>query len=249
MPKKKKQIITEEKPKVHIWRLCPIGEHPVRTHPMHVPPSKTNPDGSITTRHWHCAKYPSGKDQLYPLEIEEVSNKHFPETKNKPCPINLDFQDIGNKYDDLTSGWTQYWNEVMKPATPLAPNTVKALIGSESGFNPSGLANKKDKNSARGLMQINNQARKILSDEKGELKNHYVTATREELNDPNINICTGIRWLFQKQKLASSSLGREATWDEAVENYKGLKNKSALDKKRLMKHFYEYKEKLEKCAK
>jgi len=40
---------------------------------------------------------------------------------------------------------------------------VKALIASESGFDPKILANKKNKNSARGLMQITNQTRKILA--------------------------------------------------------------------------------------
>lgn len=249
MPKKKQGVPSKKKPKIHAWRICPPGEHSVRTHPMRVPPSKAHPHGSITTRHWHCAKNPSGKDQLYPDEINGMASKYFPKSKNKPCPNNLGFKVNSNKYDELIAGWTQYWNDVLKPSMPLNPNTVKALIGSESGFNPKVLAKKKNQNSARGLMQINNEARKTLSDEKGELKDHYVTATREELNDPSINICAGIRWLFQKQRLATGYLGREATWNEAIENYKGLKNKNELVKRRLMEKFYEYKEKLEKCQK
>lgn len=41
---------------VHPWRLCPYGEHWVKTHEMHVPPSKTHPEGAVTIRHEHCAK-------------------------------------------------------------------------------------------------------------------------------------------------------------------------------------------------
>jgi hypothetical protein len=53
-------------PPIHHWRVCPYGEHWVRTHPMQVPPSQTHPDGIITTRSQHCARNSSGKDHLYP---------------------------------------------------------------------------------------------------------------------------------------------------------------------------------------
>ncbi len=65
-------------------------------------------------------------------------------------------------------------------------------------------------------MQLTNSTRKILGNEKGELKDHFVTVSRENLNDPSINICAGIRWLFNKRKLTSSRIGREATWEESV---------------------------------
>ena len=64
-------------PPVHSWRMCPYGEHWVSTHPMHVPPSKTHPEDSVTTRHEHCARNPSGKDQLYPDEIQEIAHKQL----------------------------------------------------------------------------------------------------------------------------------------------------------------------------
>ncbi len=54
---------------------------------------------------------------------------------------------------------------------------------------------------------------------------HWVitlTVTREELNDPNVNICAGIRWLFWKKERASAKLGRNATWEEGVAEYKGV---------------------------
>ncbi|MEW6055923.1 MAG: transglycosylase SLT domain-containing protein [Bdellovibrionota bacterium] len=103
----------------------------------------------------------------------------------------------------------------------MDPDLVKALIASESGFNPepkpqsAGRAGK-----ARGSMQLTDQAVKILADEKGELKNHLVNISQEETLNPNANICAGIRWLFRKRSLASARLKRTATWEEGVAEYK-----------------------------
>ena len=232
----------------HRWRLCPYGEHWVTTHPMRVPPSEKNPTGSITTRKGHCAKNPSGKDQLYPDEVKTISDSIFKDLKNKPCSQSLSFEN-GSQFDDLIAGWTQYWNEVLQPKVPLSPNVIKALIASESGFRTDLLANKKNSNSARGLMQILNSTRKTLGDEKGELQDHFLTVTKAELNDPSINICSGIRWLFQKQKLASSFLGKDASWEEAIMNYKGKLKTKAEDKEteKQKKIFNDYLSRLEKC--
>ncbi|MFM8269078.1 MAG: transglycosylase SLT domain-containing protein, partial [Pseudomonadota bacterium] len=146
-------------------------------------------------------------------------------------------------------GWTKYWNDVFKPQTPLDPDIVKALIASESGFDPTILANKKNKNSARGLMQITNDTRKILGDEKGELKDHYLTLTREDLNDPSLNICAGIRWLFRKSEIASSLLGRKATWEETVAEFKGTRRTTKSRTAELMDNFNKYLRRLKKCEK
>ncbi len=237
--------------KVHPWRLCPVGEHWVRTHPLHMPPSGRRPAGTITTRRAHCAHNPSGKDCLYPDEIQEVVKKYFSKAKEKPCSLSLRFKD-GSKFDGSIAGWVQYWNSVIKAKVPVSPNLVKALIASESSFDPKMLAIKKKVNSARGLMQILNGTRKILGDESGELKDHFVSSSREDLNDPNVNICAGVRWLFQKQFLASSKLGRPASWEEAVAEYKGVLKpwkagkKEALEK---MGPFEKYAKELEKCGK
>ncbi|MBK9323035.1 MAG: transglycosylase SLT domain-containing protein [Bdellovibrionaceae bacterium] len=216
---------------------------------MRIPPSKQHPAGSLTTRRGHCAKNPTGKDQLYPDEISEIAQQSFKNLKPKPCPSDLGFKKNGNKFDDLIAGWTRYWNEVINPNVPLDPNIVKALIASESGFNRDMLANKKNSNSARGLMQILNSTRKTLGDEGGELRDHLLTITKDDLNDPNTNICAGIRWLFQKQKLASSSLDKEASWEEAVMNYKGkLKSKPGdPEAAKQKKIFQKYLDKLVKC--
>jgi Transglycosylase SLT domain len=236
---------------VHRWRVCPYGEHQVITHQRHNPPSKTHPDGSISTVHWHCAKNPSHKDQLYPDEIREIAKQHFSSAKNKPCPLSLGFEN-GSKYDDLIAGWVQYWNEVLKPDQPLSPNLVKALIASESGFDPSLLNNKKNSNSARGLMQITNETRKLLNNPK-ELKDHYLDVTKEDLNDPAVNICAGVRWLFRKKEIASVvRLKRPANWLEAAEEYKGdlegLLNNNSKSKKDV-ESFLNYLKEVEECGK
>ncbi len=238
-------------PKTHPWRMCPAGEHWVRTHPMQVPPSRKHHDGSITTRHSHCARNPSGKDQLYPEEVQEIAERHFSRLENLPCSLPLKFKN-GSKYDAFIAGWVQYWNEVMKPEPPLDPNLVKALIASESGFRPLLLSKKSDSNSARGLMQITNGTRKILGNEKGELKDHYVTATKNDLNDPNVNICAGVRWLFRKRDLASIKLARIATWVEAGEEYKGDVTALLKGNKKAQKDvapFLKYLEEVQKCGK
>ena len=245
---KKKQV----KPKnTHAWRLCPPGEHWRRTHPLRIPPSKKNPAGGVTTRHGHCVLNPTGKDQLYPDEIQEMTEQNFSKVKERPCPIDMGFvgKNNGNQYDDLIAGWTKYWNDVLKPETPLDPDIVKALIATESGFRPEILADKKDKNSARGLMQITNDTRKILGDEKGELKDHYLTLTREDLNNPSNNICAGIRWLFRKRAIASSLLKRTATWEESVAEFKGTRTTTTARAAELMAEFNGRLEALKKCGK
>ncbi len=235
--------------KIHSWRLCPVGEHWVRTHNMRVPPSKEHPEGYDTIRHAHCARNPSGKDQLYLDEILEISDKKFFNAQPKPCPLKLKFGEDGSKYDDLIAGWTKYWNDVLSPTELLDPNLVKALIAFESSFNPNILANIKNLNSARGLMQLINSTRKILGNEKGELINHFVTVSREDLNNPSVNICAGIRWLFNKRKLTSSRLGRVATWEEAVFEYKGGRTVTKKRMQELMDTFSGFLEAYKKCVK
>ena len=98
-------------------------------------------------------------------------------------------------------------------------------------------------------MQITNGTRRILGDPKGEIKNHYITATREELNDPSVNICAGIRWLFRKRAWASNDLGHEASWVEAIAAYKGTSMVTEERAKELMDRFREKYEALKKCKK
>lgn len=103
-PVSKNHVEEQSKDKVHPWRLCPAGEHWVQTHQMHVPPSKEHPEGYETTRHAHCARNPSGKDVLFPDEIEKISEQNFKNVEPKPCSIELKFGENGSKYDDLIAG-------------------------------------------------------------------------------------------------------------------------------------------------
>ena len=189
---------------------------------------------------------------MHPVEMTEIAKQNFSKVKNKPCPSSLKFGKAGSKFDAPIAGWVKYWNDIFNPKDSLEPNLIKALIASESGFDPKLLANKKNQNSARGLTQITNGTRIALGDEKGELKDHFVIVTRNDLNDSNVNICAGIRWLFQKRALASGKLGRPANWEEAVAEYKGVLKDWVAGKKRakdLMKRFDDYLKELKKCGK
>jgi hypothetical protein len=96
-------------------------------------------------------------------------------------------------------------------------------------------------------MQVTNEARKALGNEKGEIKDHYITLTIEDLNDPSNNICAGIRWLFQKQKLTSSHLGHYADWMETIKDYKGLRQKTAKESSRFMDILNNFLKDLDQC--
>lgn len=231
-------------------KLCPIGEHWVRKHPLKVPASKKSPAG-VTTRRAHCARNPASKGQITPKEIKNTSKDPSFQSDKKPCPITLRFKS-GDAYDDLIAGWVKYWNDVFKLDEPLAPNLVKALIASESGFDRKKLANRKNPKSARGLMQLLDKTRVILGDENGELKGHRMVLTRTDLLDANLNICAGVRWLFYKRLRASAKLGRTASWEEAVAEYKSLsKYLKAGDPRaeELFDRFKKYLSQLELCKK
>jgi hypothetical protein len=245
--KKIKMTVPKKAPKKIVSKSsapCPYGQHMVRAHNLTVPPSKKNPDG-ITILHAHCARNPSRKNLLKLAEIKKLASQ-FPDDREDPkCKNNFGFRD-GNKYDQLIQGWTKYWNNVFKPTTPLDPDIVKALIGSESSFETkpkptSATAALK----ARGLGQITEQTRKILMDSKGELKNNLIYLEPNDLDDPNANICAATRWLFQKQKLASNRLGRPASWEESVAEYKSYLKDIISGKNKNPKGMANFKSKLE----
>jgi len=227
--------------KVHPWRPCPYGSHWVREHNMQV-------NGKSVIRKSHCALNPSRKDQLFPDEILEIQKKFFNRIKNTtsvaPMTKLWNFKNNNkDKYDVLINGWTRYWNEVFNSSQPLDPNIVKSLIASESGFNDNIVIKAAPRNFARGLMQITDETLKILADEKGELKDHYVTLTKDDALNPSLNICGAIRWLFRKKETASSKLKREATWEEVVMDYKAILGKVIQKKdhnKNIMIKFNQY---------
>jgi hypothetical protein len=222
MAKKKKITRTRRKKQVHPivqkahpWRVCPLGHYYRKEHP------RTNPSGSVSNVRGHCSTNPSGRDQLYYDELIEMSQSEaFNSIKRKPTPNPFDFGTKGNSYDQFIAGWVQYWNDVLKPEQKLDPDLVKALIASESSFREKLRVKASARNYANGLMQVTDQTLDILRDEDGELTDQYITITKKEILDPDANICAGIRWLFQKKKLASGKLGRDASWEETVGEYK-----------------------------
>lgn len=210
--------------KAHPWRHCPIGSHYVREHSMRIPPSKKHPKGLVVTRHAHCRKnIHSSKDLLTFDEISYISDHYFPNlTGSSSIKSFKEFGKLGDKYDALIIGWVRYWNDILKYKEPLDPKLVKALIGSESSFKPNSI----HRNGVHGLMQVLPETfAHLRGGSETDLKNYFVNINKANYLDPSANICAGVRWLFRKKSIASSRLGRDATWAEAVADYKSyLKN-------------------------
>ncbi|MBA2654976.1 MAG: transglycosylase SLT domain-containing protein [Gammaproteobacteria bacterium] len=216
------------KDKAHPWRVCPIGKHYVRTHVLHIPPSKKHPEGQVVTRHAHCADNPSHKDVLSYDELQIIAKTHFLGLVGAPKAGVLTKFPRADEFDLHIRGWVHYWNDIFHPQEPLDPNLVKALIASESSFRPeqdtpqSTTEKNKKIGHACGLMQITESTLKIIGAHKGEIKDHLIHITHKEIMDPSANICVGIRWLFTKKTTARERLHHTATWDDAVAEYKGI---------------------------
>ena len=144
---------------------------------------------------------------------------------SQPNESNLGYKNE-NKYNALIGLWTQFWNEVYPTTPPLDPNWVKALMATESGFDPKSINKSLKPNIARGLLQINKQTYKILTDSKGELKDVLFRMDQKDLFVPDINIASGVRWLFHKKRLLKAKIGRDPSWEESIWEYKGIYEKS-----------------------
>jgi len=236
MPRRKAPKLSRKK---HPWRLCHEGQHWVRDH------TRSNTKEGVQG---YCRRNRSGKDEIQDLEMDEIASRHFEKLKGPPCPKALGYSQ-GNKFDTYIRGWTRYWNEVIQPSQPLSPNLVKAIIATESSFrvraeNP---GNKRI-GKARGLMQVTEESWRILKDEQGELRDHFVVLEQADLLRANQNICAGIRWLFRKREIASSKLKRQATWIETVAEYKAyLRDFLKNSNHKKMRELIEIYEALEKC--
>jgi hypothetical protein len=238
----KKALAMPSKPNErHPWRMCPLGQHWVREHTRHCA------SGKVTSVCAHCHSNPSRLDSLTPVEIIEIADRNFREVNKRPCPKMYEFTDRQN-VDQFIAGWTQYWNDIFKPEIPLDPNTVKALIASESSFrNLKPVKDGSGQGKVRGLMQITDATIKILRNRKGELKDHFIDFDDADLMDPNIHICVGIRWLFQKRKLSEAKDGKDVSWDKTIIFYKGYRNKPSAEIDEKMKNFGDFLKKLADC--
>lgn len=226
------------------WRVCPIGEHWVSRH-LRQKENLEDVDG-------HCRKNPSGKNLIKGDEIQKIAqSQKFKEVPTKANEAILKNSELSNLYNELINGWVAFWNDQFKVEPPLHPNHVKALIASESTFDSKvpNDTNSPDIGAARGLMQITVVTQHYLAGYKGEIKDHLVIITDDEIWDPNKNICAGVRWLFRKREITKSKLKRDPTWEEVLWDYKGALKSKRKDDVKARKFVSDYLTQLEKGAK
>lgn len=224
----------------HPWRVCPIGEYYVSGSDVDAH-YRQNHQVNAHPRSWHCREGKNlNANVLNASEIKLISRDFILPQFEKVILKNYGFKKLDHKYDALIAGWTQFWNDIFKPNILLKPDFVKALIASESGFNPDPF--KGDRKKAMGIGQLVPTTVKALQGHRKELKDNLIEINGDEVFDPEVNISALVRWLHQKQYLASKKLKREATWIEAVENYKGQlgKNKESAKYKLYLGKFLKY---------
>lgn len=211
------------------WRICPLGHHWV---------SKHLKSGNSDLTDGHCRKNPKGKDILKYEEMKKISESHlFTSPKVKASIKSMGFGKKENKYDVFINGWCAYWNDLLRPKELIHPNLVKALLASESSFveNPK----RTSTHTAIGISQIMPRTLTLLSSRSKELRNHHLEISKEEALDPNINISIAIRWLFRKYEIVKSKK-KDASWIDAVEEYKGIRNQKGPVSDKVRKNFKKY---------
>ncbi|OYZ13510.1 MAG: hypothetical protein B7Y39_17510 [Bdellovibrio sp. 28-41-41] len=104
----------------------------VRDHILTVPITKKNPTGK-TVRDRHIRRLP-GTD-LNNDEIVDLFKKYDRKVLAYPNSKKL-LEEYRNSddYDELIAIWVDYFNKKLGTNTPLEPDSIKALIASESGF-------------------------------------------------------------------------------------------------------------------
>ena len=90
---------------------------------------------------------------------------------------------------------------------------------------------------AIGLMQVTDYTFKLIQEDQKELRNHAFRIKRDDLFDPNINICVGVRWLFRKREIAKYYLKKEPSPLELAEEYKGIRNDKSAAAQRQRNNF------------
>ena len=189
----------------------------VREHPLHVPVSEKNPTG-ITLRDRHLRRLKG--TYLDAAEIESVFKNYDRKGSAYPTYGKLKEYKDADKYDAVIAIWTDYFNKKFNADPPLDPDVVKALIASESSFNPDPLGNRKI---ALGIAQVTKKTLKILLDPKGEAKDFIFKDIRQrDLKNPNISIPMAVRWLHRKKETAATKLKRTPNHEEVILEYKGL---------------------------
>lgn len=202
----------------------------VHEHPRRVRPSSTNPDG-VTIVDQHTRRVPG--TYLDRDNIEKTYQDYSRKEIQYPSAGKLP-QKNADEFDEQIAVWTDFFNKTLKVDPPMDPDMIKALIASESDFDVAARTKV-----AIGIMQITKDTLKILQDPKAEAKDFIFGKIRQkDLENPEISIPMGIRWLAWKRDRAQSKLGRPPTNEEIILEYKGLLKsktkwaKNALDKYR-----------------
>lgn len=137
----------------------------------------------------------SKKMTYYPenlLYLYWNSEKNFKKLKKiKPFPGY-------HELDPIIQFWLEYWTKIFKRFPKIDPLLIKALIAQESSFNLKADP-KVSHSSAYGLMQIVDETRNILAGNiQSSVTMEFIDVSREDLEDPVINIAVGIRWMIVK---------------------------------------------------
>ncbi len=211
------------KTRVHPWKICPIGSYYVKAHHKTIGGKK---------HLWgaHCRNSKTMVHIFNHDEIEEISRKFF--TSSLSLPKKYDFgvkNRGGNEYDILIAGWVAFWTELLNIESAITPDFVKVLIMSESSFRTEVKAKTHDNpGHAIGLMQITTNTLKLMHEGGKELRDTAFAIKTEHLQNPTVNICLGIRWLFRKREIAKAYYKAEPTHLQLAEEYKGIRNDKSI---------------------
>jgi len=171
--------------------MCPVGYHVVKGH------YRECASGTNTWVDVHLRKN-RGKKALL---LEENIQFLYWNNNNKYKKINgIKTFPAHHELDSIIHFWLDYWKEKgVKFPKGLTALHIKALIAVESSFRPKA---RPKTSSAVGLMQLLKGARSVLRGTKNtrnnEVRNHYISVTEKQLEDPVVNIAAGIRWFAHK---------------------------------------------------
>lgn len=203
----------------------------VHEYPRHIPVSLKHPTG-VTIVDEHIRRLPGTR--LGPAEIQVTFKSYDRKGLILPTTGKLPEYKRADGYDDLIAVWTDYFNKAYDITPPLHPNVLKALLGSESGFDPDPKQNKL----AFGIAQITKKTLAVLQDPKGEAKDFIFTKIRQkDLKVPMVAIALAARWLIRKRATATSKLGRAPDVEELILEYKGLLKSKTIFKNDALKNF------------
>ena len=195
-------------------RMCPIGLHIVQGH------KRTCGSGRKTWVDIHPAR--NHTHDIIVLLEENLQYIFWNSAHEFPLLPSVFGFSAHNELDPLIQFWVDYWIRQGLPfLNGFDPLIIKVIIAIESSFIPTAKSKIKG-SSACGLMQLTNQALRILSGSKNaggyrELKSNSLRLERSDLAVPNLSIAAGTRWLFHKY--SSIKLNEQKTLYYTIKKY------------------------------